>query len=1221
MELRLRRHLERVDERLARVGCERATAIVWIAFAVLALALHAARGITGWPVTVTAGVLLALGVVCVLGLRRFVARRRRAPMTVARLVEQRFPDLDTSLLAAAELEPDLPGGQYGFLARRLVDDVMRKARHQHWAEEVGSARLPAVRGLHVAGVLAFAASLALLFCAERIVPGASPAERAGTTPGAAVVVLPGDVEIEAGRSVLVTAEFDPSRVPGAAELVYRPDGGEPERAPMSRSLDDPVFGARLATIREHLTYHVEWRGGATRTYRLTVFERPELVRADVVLRYPEYTGRAERRIEDTRRITAPEGTWATVVCRLNKAVVEATFTDEATGAATPLVVDPANALERSATFQLTRSMRIVLTLVDDAGRTSAKTVVIVFHVTENDRPALRLTSAGDLRVSPIEELALRARLSDDYGLERFGVSYRVGGEASVEVVLGAAVGRGAQVEAEHTIALEELGAEPAQLVSYHFWAEDRDQEGELRRTSSDLFFAAVRPFEEVFRQAEPPPGGGEGGGGGGGAGGAEGAAEVAELQRDVVLATWNLIRRGVDDAGTFEADVAVIQEAQQLARDRLDELGGDDAMNPLRAVDDADATLLEIGRQMDRALRELARARAEVAIEPLYDALAAEQAADQALLELSEEELQVARANSQGQGSGSGRGGPSQAQLGELELDAEQNRYETQSAARPERALDDDVARETRQALSRLKELARRQADLNERVRELAAELQAAETEAEHEELRRRLKRLQEAQEEILRDTDELAQRMEEAASRQGLPEQRERLTEQSQQLAETRENERRASEALEEGRLSQALTEGSRASRGLSELEGELRDAAGGQLEDRMRAMQREARRIEAEEQRLAEALEETAAAARRSLREDTARAELQDALEQQAADLDELLTDAEQTVRDAETTEPLLAEELFEAVGEARNRRVAEALEMTREMLARGFPAQARAAERQASEGVRELREGIEAAAASVLGTGAEALERAQAELERLTRELESEIAEARGAGALEPGEPGEPGEAGEPGEPGEASRAGGEPTQGGDEPGAGGEEPGRGSGEAAGEPGQGRGGGGERVAEGEPAPGAPGGRRGAPRSLTGPGPDQPETGGGGGLGGGRFAGSPLTGEDFLDWSDRLRDVEEMLDDPELSAEAARVRSRARTVREEFKRHSKEPDWELVDEKIAVPLAELARRIADEVRRRRADDRLVPIDRDPVPPEFEEAVRRYYERLGRTR
>ena len=37
------------------------------------------------------------------------------------------------------------------------------------------------------------------------------------------------------------------------------------------------------------------------------------------------------------------------------------------------------------------------------------------------------------------------------------------------------------------------------------------------------------------------------------------------------------------------------------------------------------------------------------------------------------------------------------------------------------------------------------------------------------------------------------------------------------------------------------------------------------------------------------------------------------------------------------------------------------------------------------------------------------------------------------------------------------------------------------------------------------------------------------------------------PLTGGDFRKWADRLRDVEEMLDDPALRAEAARIRGGA--------------------------------------------------------------------------
>ena len=113
-------------------------------------------------------------------------------------------------------------------------------------------------------------------------------------------------------------------------------------------------------------------------------------------------------------------------------------------------------------------------------------------------------------------------------------------------------------------------------------------------------------------------------------------------------------------------------------------------------------------------------------------------------------------------------------------------------------------------------------------------------------------------------------------------------------------------------------------------------------------------------------------------------------------------------------------------------------------------------------------------------------------------------------------------------------------------------------------------------------------------------------------------RGPGGPITGEGFRQWSDRMRDVEELLDNPELRAEAARIRDRARGAREEFKRHSKVPDWKQLQDPVFEPMNELRNRIAEEVRRRESPDALVPIDRDPVPPQFAEGVRRYYERLG---
>ena len=112
--------------------------------------------------------------------------------------------------------------------------------------------------------------------------------------------------------------------------------------------------------------------------------------------------------------------------------------------------------------------------------------------------------------------------------------------------------------------------------------------------------------------------------------------------------------------------------------------------------------------------------------------------------------------------------------------------------------------------------------------------------------------------------------------------------------------------------------------------------------------------------------------------------------------------------------------------------------------------------------------------------------------------------------------------------------------------------------------------------------------------------------------------WSGGPITGGGYRDWTDRMRDVEEMVEDPELRSEAARIRDRVRNLRIELKRHSKEPNWELVEKLVAQPLEELRSRVADELRRRKGDDELAPLDRDPVPERFEDRVRRYYERLG---
>ena len=637
-----------------------------------------------------------------------------------------------------------------------------------------------------------------------------------------------------------------------------------------------------------------------------------------------------------------------------------------------------------------------------------------------------------------------------------------------------------------------------------------------------------------------------------------------------------------------------------------------------------------------------------------------------------------------------------QRQLQQLELTSDENRYEDQRSARARQenlSQREREQRETRQVLNRLRELAQRQSDVNERLKELQSALEAAATAESRQEIERQLKRLRDQQQQILRDTDELRERMEQE-------ENRERMADARQQIEQGREHVRQASEALEQGRLPQALTEGARAGRQLNDLREELRRGAANRFTEEATDMRNQARQLSQDQQKLTEQLESGKQADQHSLRDSGERKQVRDGLEQQEKRLDQLLEQMRRTVQDAEESEPLLAKELYDAVRKANEQKIPDALKVSQQLVDLGVGEDAAKASQHAAQGLEELRNGVERAAKSVLGDETAALRRAENELEDLGDQLDREIAEATGSqppnrdrsatrsaaegagkaeqdasrqeqqgrtrarnnrqgqgeqaraqdsqenGQRQASQPGGQGRGQQPGEqqdqdqqsapqdgrgaqPGEQE---GQGDQQGQREGQGGQ-PGQQEGQGR-QPGQQQGQGGQQGGRAQQGPrrlrgGNPGeNQQGQPaengaRTAA----DSNQDGGGGRLaagpdgGGRRLAagpGGPIRGEGFREWTDRMRDVEELLDSPEMRAEAARIRDRVRGEREEFKRHSKEPDWNKLRDLVAEPMNELRKRIAEEVRRRESPDALVPIDRDPVPPQFVEGVRRYYERLG---
>ena len=108
------------------------------------------------------------------------------------------------------------------------------------------------------------------------------------------------------------------------------------------------------------------------------------------------------------------------------------------------------------------------------------------------------------------------------------------------------------------------------------------------------------------------------------------------------------------------------------------------------------------------------------------------------------------------------------------------------------------------------------------------------------------------------------------------------------------------------------------------------------------------------------------------------------------------------------------------------------------------------------------------------------------------------------------------------------------------------------------------------------------------------------------------------PITGEDYSDFRDRLGNIEEMLQQEELRNATARVADNARAMRIDYSRDNLPPGAATIDQRITQPLVELRQRVSEEIARLNRENPIAPVDRDPVPSEFRDLVRRYYEELG---
>ena len=695
--------------------------------------------------------------------------RRISDERVALYLEEHEPSLQATVLSAVDEskkgDRDARPDHSPELVHRLIESAVEKIRDIDMGRGVEQHQLQRSSGLLVAAgltaVLLFVFGpsylrhgVAALLTPTRGLEAASPYQ---------IEVVPGDQTVARGADQTITA-----RLLGFAadevNLFTRTNASASfEQLPLipvenaDGETQSGAFEVLLFDLEEPTDYFVEAVGVQSSTFTLDVIDLPYVERLELEYYFPDYTGLDPRLVEEGGDIAVLKGTEVRLraIPTMGTAGGHLVFDEEETS---DLAVASDGALIASFVVEQEGFYRIDLQAPDGQLVTASPQYTI--DVLTDQPPSVMFIKPGrDTTASAVDEIFVEARADDDFGLRSLDLIYSVNGGPEETVSLFN--GRDSalkEVSAGHTFFLEELELEPGDFVSYYARATDRNLVQEDKDIKSDLYFLQIRAFSRDFRAAQSQAGGG------GGGGGADPRA-LSEAQREIISATFNVIRdRDTFTAEEFQENLVFLTLAQGRLREQVETL--------LRRMNSrvmpADPAFRSIGQMLPAAADAMRTAEGELQDQDADAALPHEQRSLQHLQRAEEayEEVLV----QMGGGGGGGGGGSRQAaedlaDLFELELDKLRNQYETMQRGQQQQA--DNTIDEL---MERLRELAQRQEREAERQRRRSRGQQSTQGGAagqralaeEAEEAARRLERL--AREENSPQMMDAARRLQEAA-------------------------------------------------------------------------------------------------------------------------------------------------------------------------------------------------------------------------------------------------------------------------------------------------------------------------------------------------------------------------------------------------------------------------------------------------------------------------
>lgn len=658
-------------------------------------------------------------------------RRLRSDITV---LERQLPEQRGRIQTFVELRAREAKGDGAPLIDLLAEDALTLAKRSPLESVVTPRRL------WIGGAMAAVAFVVLAFLlgfgpahwgygSRHLLLGADLPATA--VPVRQVFLQPGNKTLRRNSDLQVQAKVRGFK-PEAVQLFVQFEG-EPEweRAPMQAVAgeEDGNYQLTLYALRAPVTYYAQADGVKSEQYRIAVVDAPRIDSMRLDFDYPEWTGLQSATETEVRDVRAVADTGVRVTIQADQPLDSPVLVFDASRSAMGLAAKPNVAtgdfvVEQPGRYHIAARV---------AGELVALTDDYEITLVEDQPPTVEVVKPGrDWRATSVEEVPVAIRAQDDFRVQQLELRYAVNGGEWRAIKLPAGV---KQVDARSLLQMETLGGDapliPGDLVTYYAMAKDRKHS-----VQTDLFMVQVQPFERRFSE-------GQGGGGGGDGGGSE-QEQIAQRQRDILVATWNLQRAKDQNRRTPQQ----IRESADMLSGLQNKLA--EQTNTLiertraRTLGNTDARVKQFLESLTLAAKAMEPAAAHLGAIELEKAVPNEQQALQMLLraESSFRDIQVSR-QQDNQGGGGGGAGRDISELYELEMDLNRNKYETERQLSQAQESNPEVD----EAIAKLKELAERQEKLAEQQRQQPQPTNAdrwrqEQLRREAEELRRQLQEL-----------------------------------------------------------------------------------------------------------------------------------------------------------------------------------------------------------------------------------------------------------------------------------------------------------------------------------------------------------------------------------------------------------------------------------------------------------------------------------------------